>query len=74
VSCQHFSFLSNMSWELYEVWTVDDDGHESLIDTTQSLKEAQELAKEILEEDDVVEAVIYRTNDIGEPEQIQRLT
>lgn len=63
-----------MSWELYEVWTVDDDGHESLIDTTQSLKEAQELAKEILEEDDVVEAVIYRTNDIGEPEQIQRLT
>ena len=74
MSCQHFSFLSNMSWELYEVWTVDDDGHESLIDTTQSLKEAQELAKEILEEDDVVEAVIYRTNDIGEPEQIQRLT
>ena len=72
-SRQHFSFLSTMSWEFYEVWSVDSDGHESLIDTTQSLKEAQELAEEVLSDEGVIQAVIYRENDIGELEQVQRL-
>ena len=33
-----------MTWELYEVWS-EVDGHEELIDTTKSRKEAIQLAK-----------------------------
>jgi hypothetical protein len=73
-SPQHFSFLSNMSWEFYEVWSVDEDDHEELVDTTQSLKEAQEIAETTLGEDGVVESIIYRENDIGDLEEVQRIT
>lgn len=62
-----------MNWQLFEVWSVDDDGHEELVDTTHSLKEAQELANESLDEDGVVEVVIYRENDYGDLEEEQRL-
>lgn len=48
-----------MTWELYEVWAVDEDGHEELIDTTKSLKEARQLAKEQLTEG-AVEVILYR--------------
>ena len=34
-----------MTWELFEVWAVDEDDYEQLVDTTKSLKEARELAK-----------------------------
>ena len=62
-----------MSWELYEVWSVDEDNHESLIDTTQSLKEAQEIASATLSEDDsVIEIIIYKENDEGDLEEIER--
>jgi len=62
-----------MSWELYEVWAVDKDNHESLIDTTQSLKEAQEMASVTLSEDDsVIEVIIYKENDEGDLEEIER--
>lgn len=71
---QHHSFLSNMIREFYEVWAVDEDGHEALVDTTQSLKEAQTLAKEVLDDDSTIESVIYRENDIGDLEEIQRIT
>ena len=39
-----------MNWELYEVWSVDEDGHEDLIDTTKSLKEAKQIAEANLTE------------------------
>ena len=29
-----------MNWELYEVWAEDEDGHEELIDTTNSRSQA----------------------------------
>ncbi len=38
-----------MTWERYEVWSEDDVGHQELVDTTNSLKEAKELAKNTLE-------------------------
>jgi hypothetical protein len=63
-----------MSWELYEVWSVDSDDHEELVDTTQSLKEAQEIASATLKEDEVVEVIIYRETDFGDLEEVQRLT
>lgn len=62
-----------MTWELYEVWTVDVDGHEELIDTTKSLKEARELATANLSED-YAECVIYQEDEEGEPVEIERIS
>lgn len=62
-----------MRWELYEVWAVDSDGHEALIDTTKSLKEAQKIAKETLT-DVIAEVIIYRDTDSGDLEKIQVVT
>ena len=61
-----------MSWELYEVWSVDSDGHEELIDTTKSLKEAQEIAGAALDEEDVSEVIIYKETEDGDLEEIER--
>jgi hypothetical protein len=52
-----------MNWELYEVWSVDEDGHEDLIDTTKSLKEAEYYA----------ECIIYREDEDGELVEIERV-
>lgn len=60
-----------MNWELYEVWAVDEDGHEDLIDTTKSLKEAKQLAVESL--DDAVECVIYLEQD-GDMVEVERIS
>ena len=60
-----------MNWELYEVWSVDEDGHEDLIDTTKSLKEAKEIAEAALEDFD--ECIIYRENEDGELIEIERV-
>ena len=51
-----------MTWVQYEVWGVEEDGHEELIDTTNSLKEARKLAEESLT-DLIVECIIYREED-----------
>ncbi len=61
-----------MTWELYEVWSEDDIGHQELVDTTKSLKEAREIAKIALE--DFVAAVIYKETEDGDTEEIERLT
>ncbi len=57
-----------MKYELYEVWSVDSNGHEQLIDTTRSLKEARTMAEQALT-DDVTECRIYRDGD-GELELV----
>lgn len=62
-----------MNWELYEVWQEDDEGHEQLIDTTKSLKEARELAHKTLSDADGV-VYIYRENEDGDQEEIEQLT
>jgi hypothetical protein len=62
-----------MTWELYEVWFEDDDGHEELIDTTRSLKEANILAKKAID-DGAVLAIIYQETEDGEQKEISRLT
>jgi hypothetical protein len=54
-----------MTWELYEVWTVDSDGHEDLVDTTKSLKEARLLARQSLD-DDIAECIIYQEDENGD--------
>jgi hypothetical protein len=61
-----------MSWEMYEVWAVDNNGHETLIDTTKDIKRARLLARESL--DDVnIECIIYRETEDGELELVERL-
>jgi hypothetical protein len=62
-----------MSWELYEVWSIDSDDHEELVDTTRSLKEAQEIAGATMKEDGIVEVVIYKETEDGDLEEIQRI-
>jgi hypothetical protein len=59
-----------MIWELYEVWGVEEDGHEELIDTTNSLKEATALAQESLT-DQFVETIIYKETEEGDLELVQ---
>jgi hypothetical protein len=61
-----------MTWEFYEVWSVDEDGHEELIDTTQSLKEARQLAEQSLTEY-YAECIIYKEDADGELQELERL-
>ncbi len=51
-----------MSWVQYEVWGVDEDGREELIETTHSLKEARRIAQAALT-DLAVECTIYKEED-----------
>jgi hypothetical protein len=59
-----------MIWELYEVWGVEEDGHEELINTTNSLKEATALAQGSLT-DQFVETIIYKETEEGDLELVQ---
>ena len=61
-----------MNWELYEVWSVDEDGAEDLVDTTASLKEARAIAEANLTEY-YVECIIYAENPEGDLIEIERI-
>ena len=63
-----------MTWELYEVWSEDDLGHEELVDTTKSLKEAKELAISQLEMEGIEAVTIYQETETGDIVEIERLT
>lgn len=60
-----------MTWELYEVWATF-DGHDELVDTTKSLKEAKQLAKKTVNEG-AESATIYRETADGDYEVIEEL-
>jgi hypothetical protein len=51
-----------MIWVQYEVWGVEQDGHEELIETTNSLKEARKIANDSLTEH-IIECIIYKEED-----------
>ena len=61
-----------MTWEFYEVWAEDEDGHEELIETTQSRTEAVALAKSSLTED-FISTVVYQENEDGDLKVIERI-
>ena len=63
-----------MTWELYEVWSEDDVGHQELVETTKSLKEAKELAKNTLELEGIEAVTIFQELDNGDTVEIERLT
>jgi hypothetical protein len=62
-----------MNFELYEVWTVDEAGHEELVETTSSRKEALEIAKANIELG-VMKVVIYREDENGDLHEIERFS
>ena len=62
-----------MTWELYEVWASDEDGHEELVDTTKSRKEAIQMAKKAINEG-ALESWVCREDREGNYDEIERLT
>jgi len=62
-----------MNFELYEVWAVDEDGHEELINTTKSLKEARQIAKLNIDDTDadIDKCIIYQEDDMGDLIEIE---
>ena len=60
-----------MNFELYEVWAVDEAGHEELVETTSSRKEALEIAEVNLGLG-VTEAVVYQEDENGDLHEIKR--
>ena len=62
-----------MTWELYEVWTEDEYGHQELVDTTKSFKKAETLAQQALVEG-AHTALILKETEEGDIREIERLT
>jgi len=61
-----------MTWELYEVWAEDDLGHEDLVDTTPSLKEARKIADTAIDEG-AVRAKILKESPDGDFEVVEEI-
>lgn len=61
-----------MNFELYEVWTEDEFGHQELVDTTQCLKEAKELAQAAFALGGLY-VTIYKETEDGDLEVVQEL-
>ena len=62
-----------MNFELYEVWAVDEAGHEELVETTSSRKEALEIAEANLGLG-VMETIVYQEDENGDLHEIKRFT
>jgi hypothetical protein len=54
-----------MNWVQYEVWSEDDSGHQELIDTTASRKDALAIAERIYKETNAIVTVYEETDDGG---------
>jgi len=59
-----------MTWELYEVWGVDDSFHEELLETTSSRKQAYDIAKANLGLG-YLQTIVYQEID-GDLEEVER--
>jgi hypothetical protein len=60
-----------MSYLLYEVWTEDEIGHQELVETTASQKQAYSIAEQCLGEG-YLAAVVYQESETGDPVLIKR--
>jgi hypothetical protein len=58
-----------MSWTQYEVWT-ETDGHQELVETTHSEREAIDLARETYAAGEVDLVLVYEESDNGEYREI----
>lgn len=61
-----------MSFMLFEIWSEDEDGHQELIETTASEKEAYDIANQCLSEG-YVSATIYQETESGDTVLVERL-
>lgn len=59
-----------MNWQQYEVWSEDDLGHQEIVDTTASKKEALTLAQRVHNETKAHVTVYQETAD-GDYEMIK---
>jgi hypothetical protein len=55
-----------MTYMLYEVWAEDEDGHNELLETTASQKEAFGIAQSSLSDGYVI-STVYQETDDGDP-------
>lgn len=60
-----------MSYELYEVWAEDEEGHEELIETTRSRPQAFKLAEGCLT-DGFISSIVYQETDDGDLVELKR--
>ena len=60
-----------MNFELYEVWAVDEVGHEELIETTSSKRQATEIAEANLGLG-YMQTIVYQEDETGELHEIKR--
>lgn len=60
-----------MSYQLYEVWTEDEQGHQELLETTASKKAAEDLAEKAVLEGSFA-AVIFQETEDGEIAELER--
>jgi len=60
-----------MNWELYEVWAEDEAGQEELIETTNSRKQAFEIAQTQLDLG-YYASIVYLENEEGDLEKVKR--
>ena len=60
-----------MNWELYEVWAEDEAGQEELIETTNSRKQAFEIAQAQLDLG-YIASIVYLENEEGDLEKVKR--
>jgi hypothetical protein len=60
-----------MNWELYEIWAEDEAGQEELIETTNSRKQAFELAQAQLDLG-YIASIVYLENEEGDLEKVKR--
>lgn len=60
-----------MTWELYEVWGVDEVSHEELLETTSSKKQALEIAQASLGLG-YIEVIVYQEDSDGDMTELKR--
>lgn len=60
-----------MIWELYEVWSIDEAGHEELLETTSSKKQAFEIAEASLGLG-YPEIIVYQEDEDGDMKELER--
>jgi hypothetical protein len=60
-----------MIWELYEIWSVDEAGHEELLETTSSKKQALEIAEASLGLG-YFEIIVYQGDEDGDMKELER--
>ena len=60
-----------MSFQLYEVWTEDEDGHQEFLETSASKRAAEQIAEKAVIEG-AYAAIIFQETEDGDTAEIER--